>query len=83
MISFIIKKDDGQDQTAPAGGVSKRISNLQRRVFETLFDGLECDHEAHRDFENVIVASMSEKPPFRIEKICCEDFRRKIKEAVM
>jgi hypothetical protein len=60
-----------------------KIMDMEKRVYESLFEGLECDNEAHRDFDNVILANFKEQPPFRIEKICCKAFELKIRKAVM
>lgn len=60
-----------------------QIMDMEKRVYESLFEGLECDNEDHRDFDNIIQANFTEQPPFRIEKICCKDFELKIRKAVM
>ena len=76
-------KTDGQDEVPSTGGFSERIMEMQRRIFQNLFEGLHCEHEEHRDFENVITASIKDQPLFQIEKICCKDFEDAIKKAVM
>jgi hypothetical protein len=60
-----------------------KIMDMERRVYENLFEGLECDNQAHRDFDNVIEADFEQQPPFKIEKICCEEFALKIRKSVM
>ena len=82
VITIKIKKD-GQDEVPSTGGFSERIMEMQHRIFQNLFEGLQCEHEEHRNFENVITASIKDQPLFQIEKICCKDFEAAIKKAVM
>ena len=82
MISITVHKATREKN--PFGDRFKgQVMDMERRVYETLFEGLECDNQDHHGFENVIEANFMEQPPFRIEKICCKDFEMKIRKAVM
>ena len=76
-------KNDGQDEVPSTGGFSERIMEMQDRIFQNLFAGLECANADHRHFENIITASIKEQPLFQIEKICCSEFETVIRNAVM
>jgi hypothetical protein len=85
MITVNIK--NSQDKLSPFfadGGFNERINKVQRRVFDSLFEDLHCNNPEHKEFENVITASLSEQGPyFKIEKVCCSEFEMRIKNAVM
>jgi hypothetical protein len=83
---IIVNIKQPEDKRSPFyadGGFNERINNVQRRVFDSLFEDLHCNNPEHKEFENVITASLSEQPYFKIEKVCCSDFEARIKNAVM
>jgi hypothetical protein len=82
MIIITVHKE-GREKNPFGDRFKGQIMDMERRVYETLFEGLECDNEDHKDFDNIIQADFKEQPAFKIEKICCRDFEMKIRKAVM
>jgi hypothetical protein len=76
-------KDTTEWESPFSDEIKPPILNLQRRLFNYLFEGLVCDNQAHKDFSNVIIATLTEQPSFKVEKICCRDFELKIRNSIM